>query len=131
MTRDEDSTHDLGSGAGGRLPAVFLNKNKFFRICYQVNIPMNRYCYIDICTYCKNYNYELNTDYHFEISQQRNPSGEAIYSIKVNGVTFDEVVNTAPLKFEDVKLYLSNPWFDTFAPFGNLSNLKLIADLTQ
>jgi len=25
---------------------------------------------------------------------------------------------------------LSDPWYETFAPFGKLSNLKVIADLT-
>jgi hypothetical protein len=73
----------------------------------------------------------LNKEYHFEISQQTNSKGEAVYSIKVNGETFHEIVNTTPLKFKDVKLYLSDPWYETFAPFGKLSNLKIIADLTK
>merc|ERR1719189_2655849 len=102
---------------GGRVPAVFVNRNKFFHICYHVNGNKNYY---------KNYNYELNKDYHFEISQHKNSKGKAIYSIKVNGETFHEIVNTTPLKFKDVKLYLSDPWHETFAPFGNLSNLKII-----
>merc|ERR1712021_154097 len=104
-----------------RLPAIFLHPNKFFHICYHVNGNHN---------YCQGYNYELNKDYHFEISQQRNSKGEAVYSIKVNGETFHEIINTKPVKFKDVKLYLSDPWFETFAPFGKLSNLKVIADLT-
>ena len=109
------------SGVGGRIPAVFLNPAKFFYTCYQVNGNDD---------YCKNYNYELNKDYHFEISQYKS-NGEAIYSIKVNGETFHEIVNTTPLKYKDVKLYLSDPWYETFAPFGKLSNLKMIADLTK
>ena len=106
---------------GGRIPAVYVNKNKYFHICHHVNGNTN---------YCQNYNYELNKEYHFEISQQTNSKGEAVYSIKVNGETFHEIVNTTPLKFKDVKLYLSDPWYETFAPFGKLSNLKVIADLT-
>ena len=104
-----------------RLPAIFLNPDKYFHNCYHVNGNHN---------YCQNYNYELNKDYHFEISQQRNSKGEAVYSIKVNGETFHEIINTKPVKFKDVKLYLSDPWYETFAPFGKLSNLKVIADLT-
>ena len=100
-----------------RRPAVFLYPT-YFHICYEG-------------LGCENYDYELNKEYHFEISQDKNPSGEAIYSIKVNGETFFEIVNTAPVKLEDVKLYLSNPWHSTFAPFGKLSNLKVNADLTQ
>ena len=107
-------------GYGGRIPAVFVNKNKYFHFCYPVNGNTG---------YCQNYNYELNKEYHFEISQQM--KAEAVYSIKVNGETFHEIVNTTPLKFKDVKLYLSDPWYETFAPFGKLSNLKIIADLTK
>ena len=106
---------------GGRVPAVFLTLFKIFQHCYHVNGN-------DV--YCKNYNYELNKNYHFEISQIKNSKGEAVYSIKVNGETFHEIVNTTPLKFKDVKLYLSDPWYETFSPFGKLSNLKVIADLT-
>ena len=109
-------------GYGCRLPAVFVNKDKYFHICYHVNGNTN---------YVKNYNYELNKEYHFEISQLKNSMGEATYSIKVNGETFHEIVNTTPLKFKDVKLYLSDPWYDTFEPFGKLSNLKVNANLTQ
>ena len=105
-------------GVGGRIPAVFVNLDKYF-FCYHVNGDDN---------YCQSYNYELNKDYHFEISQHKNSKGEAIYNIKVNGKTFYEIVNTTPLKFKDVKLYLSDPWHETFAPFGKLSNLKIIAN---
>ena len=107
------------AGVGGRIPAVFLSSAKIFQHCYHVNGD-------DV--YCKNYNYELNKNYHFEISQIKNSKGEAVYSIKVNGETFHEIVNTTPLKFKDVKLYLSDPWHETFAPFGNLSNLKIITE---
>ena len=107
-------------GVGGRIPAVFVNPDKYF-FCYHVNGDDD---------YCQSYNYELNKEYHFEISQHKNSKGEAIYNIKVNGKTFYEIVNTTPLKFKDIKLYLSDPWHETFAPFGNLSNLKIIADLT-
>ena len=116
LTTGEDS------GVGGRIPAVFVNQDKYFHHCYHVNGDDN---------YCQNYDYELNKDYHFEISQNKNSEGEAVYSIKVNGETLHEIVNTTPLKFKDVKLYLSDPWFDTFAPFGRLSNLKIISYLTK
>jgi hypothetical protein len=115
-------TTDKDTGIGSRIPAVFVNQDKYFHHCYHVNGNTN---------YCQNYNYMLNKDYHFEILQQKNSKGEAIYSIKVNGETIHEIVNTTPLKFKDVKLYLSDPWFDTFAPFGRLSNLKIISDLTK
>ena len=108
-------------GEGGRVPAVFVSDNDI-QIRYNVNGNTD---------YAQNYNYELNKEYHFEISQNKNSKGEAIYNIKVNGKTFNEIVNATPLKFKDVKLYLSDPWYETLAPFGKLSNLKIIADLTM
>ena len=111
LTTGEDS------GEGGRVPAVFVRQGQNFHMCYHVNDDTN---------YCKNYKYELNKEYHFEISQQKNSEGEYWYSIKVNEETFDDVKNETPLKFEDVKLYLSDPWVESFAPFGKLSNLKII-----
>ena len=106
-------------GEGGRIPSVFVDPKKYFEICYHVNGA----------EYYQNYHYELNEEYHFEISQTKNSKGEAIYKINVNGKTFHEIVNTTPMKFKDVMLYLSDPWHETFAPFGKLSNLKIIADL--
>ena len=108
-------------GVGGRIPAVFA-KSQQFAIMFHVNGNNN---------YWKFYTYELNKDYHFEISQRKNMKGEAIYSIKINGETFHEKVNTTPLKFNDVKLYLSNPWQETFASYCKLSNLKIIAYSTK
>ena len=65
-------------GVGGRIPAAFVNPDKYF-FCYHVNGDDD---------YCQSYNYELNKDYHFEICQYKNSKGEAIYNIKVNGKTF-------------------------------------------
>ena len=106
---------------GSHILVVYVNPDKYFIICYPVN---------GNTASCQNYYYELNKEYHFEISQNKNSKGEAIYNIKVNGKTFHEIVNTTPLKFQNVLLYLSNPWHETLAPFGKLSNLKIIADLT-
>ena len=103
-----------GSGEGIRIPAVFVNQDKF-HICYNFNGT----------EYWHNYNYKLNEEYHFEISQNKNSKGEAIYNIKVNGKTLYEIINATPTKFKDVMLYLSDPWYETFAPFGRLSNFKI------
>ena len=79
---------------GARIPAVFVNPAKFFHLCHHVNGNTN---------YCKDYYYALNKNYHFEILQQKNSNCDAVYSIKVNGATFHEIVNTTPIKFKDVK----------------------------
>ena len=102
---------------GSHILVVYVNPDKYFIICYPVN---------GNTASCQNYYYELNKEYHIVISQQKNSEGEYWYSIKVNEETFDDVKNETPLKFEDVKLYLSDPWVESFAPFGKLSNLKII-----
>ena len=109
-------------GEGGRIPAVFVNAGgKYFYICYIVSGDTN---------YCHDFTYELNRGYHFEIAQQKRSTGEAVYSVNVNGETIHKKVNNMPRKYKNVKLYLSDPWHDTFAGFGELSNLKIIPNLS-
>lgn len=101
---------------GQRIPAVWANREKKFHICF----------YVDENTYhCITYNYKLYKSYHFVISQLYNSKREASYEINVNGETFHEVINRAPTKFKNVKLFLSDPWYPSFASYGLLSNFKI------
>ena len=113
------------NGLGSRIPGVWAHQNKFFYTCFRVNGNDD---------YCKQYDYQLDRLYHFEISQhttsQYYSTGEATYSITINGETIHEVINTTPMNFQNVKLYLGNPWYETFAPYGKISNLE-INDLNQ
>ena len=102
---------------GNRIPAVWANKAKYFHICSGVNGNAN---------YCRFYPYNLKQSYHFEISQKKNSNGEAVYKISVDGTIFHEVINTTPKNFQNAKLYLSDPWYASFAPHGTLSNLRII-----
>ena len=103
---------------GSRIPGVWANKKeKYFLICSGVNGNNN---------YCKEYPYNLKQLYHFEISQKKNSNGEAVYKLSVDGTIFHEVINTTPKNFQNAKLYLSNPWYRSFAPHGTLSNLRII-----
>ena len=60
---------------GTRIPAIWLIDDKIYCM-YDVNGDNN---------YFKIFYYELNQHYHFEISQQYNSDGEAIYRITING----------------------------------------------
>ena len=102
---------------GSRIPAVWVNKAKYFHICSGVSGNKNYY---------KDVQYQLNQLHHFEIKQGENSNGEIIYSIKVDGVTVLEVVNNMPTRFEEVILYQSDPWYPSFASFGELKNLKVV-----
>ena len=104
-------------GEGSRIPAVFVNAGgKYFYICYSEDD-----CIIN--------NYELHREYHFEITQQKKSDGDAVYRVNVNGENIKETVKNMARKYKNVKLYLSDPWHDTFAGFGELSNLKIIPNL--
>ena len=102
---------------GDRIPAVWVNREKFFYISSAVSGNPNDY---------QTFNYNLNQWYHFEIIQEENSKGEVIYSILMDGFTVYQVVNTLPQRFEKVILYTSDPFYPSFAPFGELKNLKIV-----
>ena len=101
---------------GCRNPAVWANSAKYFTICSNVNGNNN---------YCQNKDYLLNQPNHIEILQRHDSNGNAVYSIIVDGNTFHETINTSPMKFQDVKLYLSDPWHESLAGYGKLSNFRV------
>ena len=103
---------------GDRIPAVWVNKAKYFLIWSGISG--------DPLTYYQNYNYNLNQWVHIEILQKENSNGEIIYSIEIDGLTVHEVVNTQPQRFEKVILYTSDPWYPSFASFGELKNLNIV-----
>ena len=102
---------------GDRIPAVWVNEEKFFHIASAVSGNPN---------FNQNYDYTLNQWYHFEIIQEENSKGEVIYSILMDGFTVYQVVNTLPQRFEKVILYTSDPFYPSFAPFGELRNLNIV-----
>ena len=102
---------------GSRLPSFMVyNGAKQFEICFSVNGNDN---------YCIYQDYQLNQWYHFQISQLKNPTGEAVYRTRVNGNTVHEIPNSKPRNFPEAKLYLSNPWLPSLGSHGTLSNLTV------
>ena len=102
---------------GSRLPSFMVwNSEKKFEICFSVNGNDN---------YCIYHEYQLNQWYHFQISQFNNPTGEAVYRIRVNGNTVHEILNSKPTNFPEARLYLSSPWLPSLGSYGTLSNLSV------
>lgn len=101
---------------GDRYPALWVQKEKFFAIGSAVSGDIN---------YVTEFNYNLNQWYHIEILQKGNANGEIIYSVEIDGFTVDQVVNTLPQRFEKVILYTSDPFYPSFAPFGEVKNLNI------
>ena len=102
---------------GDRTPAVWVNKAKFFAIRFADSGPDANNA---------KYHYQLNHLYHFVVKQEENLNGEIINSIEMDGTTVLEVVNTLPQRFEKVILYASDPWYPSFASFGELKNLNIV-----
>ena len=101
---------------GDRIPAVWVSKTYIqFRSAVSGNVDHGQ-----------NYNFNLNQWYHFEIKQEENSNSEIIYSIGMDGTTVHEVVNTLPQRFKEVTLYASDPWYPSFATFGELKNLNIV-----
>ena len=78
------------------------------------------------------YIYELNKQYHIEISQEKNSDGEAVYKIIINGETFHEVINTTPSHFDNAMVYLSDEHSSvSFGHYGSLANLRISSVLSK
>ena len=108
---------EYNANYGDRIPAVWVNKAKYFGIYSAVSGNLNYY---------QNYNYNLNQWYHFEIKQEENSNGEIIYSVEIDGTTVHVAVNTQPRRFKEVILYESDPWYPSFATFGELKDLTIV-----
>ena len=118
ITNTDHNYNELGD----RIPAFFVFQNKQFGFFFRVNGNDN---------YATKYDYELNKQYHIELSQKKNSDGKAIYKIIINGETIHEVINTTPKIFDNALLYLSDVHYDTFTPYGSLANLRISSALSK
>ena len=106
---------DMG-GVGDRLPALWLNKNKFFHITTDLKSSRN---------VVKDYYFSFDKLYHFEMSQSINDNGQEVYKVSINNeVVFTDSRGSAGV-FDQVTLYLSDPWYPSFKDFGAISNLTV------
>ena len=102
---------------GDRIPAFWVNQSKSFWIWSAISGSPY---------YSNSLTYNLYQWYHIEIKQEENSNGKIIYSIAMDGTTVWEVVNNLPTRFEKVILYTSDPWYPSFASFGELKNLNIV-----
>ena len=92
---------DIGK-YGERTPAVWSNGNSL-HVCSAVSGNAN-YCQ-DIHNFIK-----INEWFSLNISQQLT-NGKYMYKIETNGTVFHEVENKEPATFDNVEVYVSNPWY--------------------
>ena len=106
-------------GDGSKIPGAWLNKD-FFRFCCGNNDCVTLNGGKD--------KYKLNTLYHFKITQELEGEKVMFKARHVDSqLYFTE--NPSPKEYENVKLYVSDPWSDSFASHGTISNLE-ITDLS-
>ena len=98
---------------GDRIPGVWTLGAQI-RISYAVNDNHDYYKFIDI---------EKDKWISFEISQQHEETGEYSYKLLMNGSEVVKLTNTRPTNFENVKVYVSDPWHATFN--GLIRNLEV------
>ena len=100
---------------GDRIPALFVNKAKYFAFTMSNGNQHN---------YVWKFDYQLDTTYSVEIMQK--PMAEKLmYCIQIDGQSSHCKENTLPRSFDSVQLYLSDPWFETFSKFGKLWNFSV------
>ena len=106
---------------GDRIPAVFLYFDKWFKtvrivVCSAINRNRN---------FCRNFRAKMNKEYDITI-QQSKKGGEYWYQLIVPGVNSRPFRNQMPRKFNNVKLFTSDPWYAAFtSDIGTISNLKI------
>ena len=78
--------------------------------------------------YVANYfTFELGRKYHYTIQQELKADGQFHLVASVDGSEISNHVIKNPEDFDNVKLYLSDPWGESFADYGTLENFKWTA----
>ncbi len=102
------------SASGTRIPALFLNGDtKSFHLHHDTKVKnMVEFQFA----------YKLNQAYHMTLSLQKNK-----FSWKVNGQEIYQYNdNASPGVFDQVKLYLSDPWYLPLTEYGQLENMQVL-----
>ena len=98
---------------GDRIPALYMNPNGYFHFTSAVSEEVNHEF---------DYYYELNKAYHIKIIQ----TSSGTYCIQINKVNVHCLKNNSPRTFEEVFIYVSNPWSDPFdSSYGELNYLNI------
>ena len=116
FTANDINDHNLDYKFGGRIPAFFINSHGFFHICSEIDDNPN---------YCQNFDFELGKQYQITIKQFME-TGIDWYEIIIDGESWFKKENTQPKSFSSVKLYASDPWYNSFSSdLGSICNVKI------
>ena len=87
---------------GCRVPGIYTNKTGHLRIASPINGFWN-YQYLSSASF------PLNKLIIIKVSQTK-VGKDYIYTIEINGKQMRKEINRMPAEFENVKVYISNPW---------------------
>ena len=99
---------------GDRIPALFANRNGYFAISSSVNGNSNHWYIV---------NYEVGQKYNIIIQQYQNENGKVMYEIIIDGLLMYSIENQQPKDFDNVKVYVSDPW--TYPFNGWIENFEV------
>jgi len=104
---------------GSRIPAVFVNRpGKYLGVFSGVNGNVD---------YRQTYPVKLKTWYHVQIKQveKEGKNGSMfVYTILVNNEVVTSLVNTKPSEYENVKVFVTDPWHPVLD--GHIKNIQII-----
>ena len=107
---------------GDRIPALFIKRKTSSEAGYF-------YIGSDISgekSMAKYYDYELGKKYQITIKQFKDSGNKYWYEIIINAQSIFKIENTAPESFPNVKVYASDPWYNSFSSnLGSVCNLKI------
>ena len=99
---------------GNRIPAIFMLDSQLY-----VAMALNG---SGDTGYFGN-NISTNQWYGLSISQRKNSEGDYMFEVMLDGSIVYSVVNQATQEFENVKIYVSDPWYTAFE--GRLKNIRV------
>ena len=105
---------------GERLPAVWTHtsqgdtNSRALHICSGVDTNSN---------YCYNSKLVVKNQWHSLTVEQKLVNSKYIYSVYVNGKLLHTKENTNPRIYQNVKLYISDPWYSALD--GQIKDLKV------
>ena len=104
---------------GDRIPALYIdniNNQGYFHICSAINGNPN---------YWKNFDFDLGKQYQITIKQFIE-NGIYWYEVIIDGESILKIENTQPQSFSSVKLYTSDPWYNSFSSdLGSICNIRI------
>ena len=107
---------------GDRIPVIFIKRKTGSEAGYF-------YIGSDISgknSMAKYYDYELGKKYQITIKQFKDSGNKYWYEIIINAQSIFKIENTAPESFPNVKVYASDPWYNSFSSnLGSVCNLKI------